>query len=68
MNIFNIINISSIIINTKITDITTESSFFSVLLSSFIIYPFLLSAGQSLEIFPKRNEVATISESFALNL
>ena len=57
MNVFNIINISSMIIYTKIIDISIKTCFF-----------FILSVDQSLEIFPKNNGLATISESFALNL
>ena len=43
-------------INTKIINTTTKSSFF------------LLSTGQSFEMFPRHNGLATISKSFALNL
>ena len=57
MNVFNIINISSIIIYTKIIDTSIKPCFF-----------FILSVDQSLEIFPRHNGLATISESFALNL
>ena len=56
MNVNNIINISSIIIYTKIIDITLNLFFF------------ILSVYQSFEMFPKHNGAATISESFALNL
>ena len=56
MNIFNIINCSSTIICTKIVNITSKSSFF------------MLSVDQSLEILPKHNGLATISESSALDL
>ena len=56
MNVFNIINISSIIIYTKIIDISIKPCFF------------ILSIDQSLEIYPKHNGPATVSESFALNL
>ena len=56
MNVFNIINISSIVIYTKIIDISIKICFF------------MLSVDQSLEILPKHNGLATISESFALNL
>ena len=56
VNVFNIINISRMKINTKIIDISIKSIFF------------ILSTDQSFEIFPKHNGVATISESFALNL
>ena len=56
MNIFNIINISSIIIYTEIMDISIKTCFF------------ILSVDQSLEMFPKHNGLATISESFALNV
>ena len=56
MNVFNIINISSIIIYTKLIDISIKPSFF------------ILSVDQSIEIFAKHNGLATISESFALNL
>ena len=56
MNVFNIINISSIIIYTKIIDMSIKICFF------------MLSLDQSLEILPKHNELATISESFASNL
>ena len=55
MNVFNIINISGIIIYTKIIDIPLNAVFF------------IRSIDQSLQIFPKDNELATISESFALN-
>ena len=51
-----IINISSIIINVKIINITIESSLI------------ILSTVYSFEMFPKHNIAATISESFALNL
>ena len=57
MNVFNIINISNIIIYTKIINITSKSCFF-----------FKLSVDQSLEMFPRQNGLAIISESFALNL
>ena len=60
MNIFNIINCNSIIIRTKIINVTIKSSFFSVF--------FILSCDQSFEMFPKHNKYARISESFALNL
>ena len=56
MNVFNIIKISRIIFNTQIIDISIKDSYF------------ILSVDQSLEIFPKHNEPAAISESFALNL
>ena len=56
MNVFDIINISSIMIYTKIIDISIKACFF------------ILSVDQSLEIFPKHYGLATISESFALNL
>ena len=56
MNVFNIINISRIIIYTKIIDISIKTYFF------------ILSVDQFLEMFPKHNGVSTISESFALNL
>ena len=56
MNVFNIINISSIIIYTKIIHISIKTFFF------------ILSVDQSLEILPKHNGLATISESFALNV
>ena len=56
VNIFNIVNISSIIIYTKLIDISIKACFF------------IFSADQSFEIFPKHNGVVTISESFALNL
>ena len=59
MNVFNIINISSIIIFTKIIDISIKTCFF---------FFFILSVDQCLEILPKHNGLATISESFALNL
>ena len=56
MNFKNIINNSSIIINTKI-------------INTFIKpYFFILSADQSLERFPKHNGLVTILESFALKL
>ena len=54
MNIFNICN--SIIIYTKIINITIKSSLFHII------------TDQSFQIFPKHNGVATGSESFALNL
>ena len=57
INIFNIINCNSIIIYTKIVNITSKTWFF-----------FILSVGQSLEILPKHNGLATILESFTLNL
>ena len=56
MNVFNIINISSIIIYTKIIDILFKACFF------------ILSVDQSLELLPKHNGLATILESFALDL
>ena len=56
MNIFNIINCNSIVICTKIINITSKSCFF------------ILSVDQSFEMFPKHNGPATISESFALTL
>ena len=56
MNVNNIINISSIIIYTKIIDISIKTTFF------------ILFVDQSFEIFSKHNGLATISESFALNL
>ena len=56
MNAFNIVNISNIIIYTKIIDITSKSIFF------------ILAVDQSFEIFPKHNGLGAISESFALNL
>ena len=56
MNVFNIINISSIIIYTKIIDISFKACFF------------ILSVDQSLELLPKHNGLATILESFALDL
>ena len=56
MNVFNIINHNSNIINTKILDITIKPCFF------------ILSVDQSIKMFPKHNGVATILESFALNL
>ena len=56
MNVFYIINSNNIIISTKIIDIASKSSFF------------ILSVDQSLEILPKHNGLATIAESFALNL
>ena len=56
MNVFNIININSIIIYTKIIDISIKTSFL------------VLSVDQSLEIFPRHNGLTTISESFALHL
>ena len=55
-NVFNIINISRIIIYTKIIADPLNPVFF------------ILSTDQSFEIFPRHNGVATISESFALNL
>ena len=57
MNVFKIINISSIIIYTKIIDISLKPVFF-----------FILSVDQSLEILPKHNGLAAILESFVLNL
>ena len=56
MNVFNIIDTNSIITNTKIINITNKATFF------------ILSADQSLEIFPKHNGLGTMLESFALNL
>ena len=56
MNVFYIINCNSIIVCTKIINITSKPCFF------------ILSIDQSLEILPKNNGLATISESFALNL
>ena len=56
MNVINIIDTNSIIIYTKIIDISIKTCFF------------ILSVDQSLEILPKHNGLATISESFALNL
>ena len=56
MNVFNIVNISSIIIYTKIIDISFKACFF------------ILSVDQSLELLPKHNGLATILESFALDL
>ena len=56
MNVFNIIKIGSIIIYTKIIDISIKTCFF------------ILSVDQSLEILPKHNGLATISKSFTLNL
>ena len=56
MNVFNIINISRVIIYTKIVDTSIKTCFF------------ILSVDHSLEILPKHNGLATISESFALNL
>ena len=55
MNIFNIINCNSIITYNKIINKTSKPSFF------------ILSVDQSLEILLKHNELATISEPFALN-
>ena len=57
MNIFNIISCNSIIICTKIINITSKPCFCF----------FILAVDQSLEILPKHNGLATISESFALN-
>ena len=51
MNAFKIINVSSIIIYTKIIDITFKTCFF-----------FILSVDQSLEILPKHNGLATIDD------
>ena len=56
MNVFNIVNISNIIISTKIIDISIKTCFF------------ILFTDQSFEISPKHNGVTTISESFTLNL
>ena len=56
MNIFNIINIIRIIISTNISTYPLNPVFF------------ILFIDQSFEIFPKHNGVATISESFPLNL
>ena len=47
----------SLIHYTKIIDISIKTCFF-----------FTLFVDQSLEMFPKHNGLATISESFALNL
>ena len=55
MSVFYIIKGNSIIISTKIINITSKPSFFK------------LSVDQSLEILPKHNGLATIAESFALN-
>ena len=55
MNVFYIIKCNSIIISTKIINITCKASFF------------ILSVDQSLEILPKHNGLATIAECFALN-
>ena len=55
MSVFYIIKGNSIIISTKIINITSKPSFF------------ILSIDQSLEILPKHNGLATIAESFALN-
>ena len=57
MNIFNIINWNSIVMCTKIINITSKPCFF-----------FILSVDQSLEILPKHNGLCTILESFALNV
>ena len=56
MNVFKIININNIIIYTKTINISIKRCFF------------ILSVDQSFEIFPKHNGLATVSESFALNL
>ena len=56
MNVFYIINCNSIIICTKIINISSKPCFF-----------FILSADQSLEILPKHNGLATIAEFFTLN-
>ena len=53
MNVFNI-NCNSIIVCTKIINISISSVFF------------ILSVDQSLEVLPKHNGLATISEPFAL--
>ena len=53
MNAFNIINTSSIIMYTKIINISIKT---------------ILSVDQFFEMFPKHNGLAAISESFALNL
>ena len=55
MNVFNIISCNSIIVCTKTIKISSKPGFF------------ILSVEQSLEILPKHNGLATISESFALN-
>ena len=57
MNIFNIINCNSIIICTKIINITTKPCFF-----------FILSVDQSLEILPIHNGLAAVLEPFALKI
>ena len=54
MNIVNIIKCNSILMCTKIINITSKPCFF------------ILSVDQSLEILPKHNGLARISESFAL--
>ena len=55
MNVFYMINCNSIIICTKIINISSKPVFF------------ILSVDQSLEILPKHNGLATIAEFFALN-
>ena len=55
MNVFYIITYNSIIISTKIINITVNPVFF------------ILSVDQSLEILLKHNGFATIAESLALN-
>ena len=55
MSVFNIINCNYIIVCTKIINISSKPCYF------------ILSVDQSLEILPKHNGLATISESFGLN-
>ena len=57
VDVFNIINCKRNIIHTKIIDVSIKPCFFN-----------RLSVDQLLEIFPKHNWLATISEYFALNL
>ena len=57
MNIFDTINTNIFINSTKIINVAIKSSFF-----------FILLCDQSFEMFPKHNEHARISESFALNV
>ena len=63
MKVFYILNISSIIIYTKIIDISIKTCFFFLGGGGFI-----LSVDQSLETLLKHNGLATVSESFAVNL
>ena len=54
----------------SLISLTSVDYFFNMLFSSTPLNPvfFILSTDQSLEVFPKHNGLAAISESFALNL